>query len=131
MSTRSNIRPYSVITNGDMSTASITSAVTILQSITLGSYTYSWSGTSPVGTIAVQVSNDYSVNADGTVKNAGTWVALYVTLNGSSQVNSIPVTGNTGQGIVEWSTGAYAIRTVYTKTSGTGTLQSVINGKVA
>lgn len=130
MSTRTNLRPQSVITSGDMSATSITSSVTVLQGLTVGAYTYSWSGTSPVGNIAVQISNDYSILPSGVVNNAGTWVTIYVTLNGAAVVNAIPVTGNTGEGAVEWSTGTYAIRTVYTKTSGIGTLQCVINGKV-
>lgn len=130
MSTRSNLRPQSVITNGNMASASITSLITILQSLTIGSYSYSWSGTTPIGTIQVLISNDYK--ADGAnVINAGTWVPIYFTLNGSSVVNSAPVSGNTGVGFIEWSTGAYAIKTVYTKTSGVGTIQSVINGKVS
>lgn len=136
MSTRSNLRPQPVIGTGSSPAvsgsmaASITSNVTILQSLTLGAYSYSWSGTTPVGAISVEISNDYK--ADGNhVINAGTWVAIYFTLNGSAVVNSAPLTGNTGQGVIEWSTGAYAIRTIYTRTSGTGTLQSVINGKVA
>ncbi len=131
MSSRPRIPPESVITSGDMSAASITSAVTILQSLTLGTYAYSWSGTTPIGNIAIQISNDYALNPDGSVKNAGTWNTVYVVLNGSSTVNAIPVSGNTGNGIVEWSTGAYAIRTVYTKTSGVGTLQCVFAAKVA
>lgn len=131
MSLRPRIPPEQVITNGDMSTASITSAVTIIQSITLGTYSYSWSGTSPLGNLAIQISDDYSVYPNGAVNNAGTWNTVYVTLNGSSVVNAIPVSGNTGNGIVEWSSGAYAIRTVYTKTSGTGTLQAFFAGKVA
>lgn len=130
MSTRSNLRPQAVITNGDMSQASTTSSVTILQSLTVGSYTYSWAGTTPIGTLSVQISNDYSVNPDGTVKNAGTWNTIFFTLDGATVVNSAPVTGNSGNGVIEWSTGAYAIRTIYTKTSGTGTLQAVVNGKV-
>ncbi len=129
MSTRSTLRPMSVITNGDMS-GNITSQVTILQSLTIGTYAYSWAGTSPVGAISVEISNDYK--ADGAnVINAGTWTAIYFTLNGSSVVAAAPVSGNTGNGVIEWSTGAYAIRTKYAFTSGTGTLQSVINGKVA
>lgn len=129
MSTRSNLRPQPVIVDGDMS-GDITSDPTILQSLTVGAYSYSWSGTSPVGNISVEISNDYALNPDGTVKNAGTWTQIYFTLNGSSVVNEAPVSGNTGTGIIEWSTGAYAIRTKYSRDSGTGTLQSVINGKV-
>lgn len=130
MSSRSSLRPQSVILNGDMSLTSVTSAPTVLNSLTVGSYTYSWSGATPVGTVSVQVSNDYSLKPDGTANNAGTWTTIYFTLNGSTVVNSAPVSGNTGQGIIEWSTGAYAIRTIYTKTSGTGTIQAVVNGKV-
>lgn len=130
MSTRSNLRPAPVIENGDMS-GSITSAPTILQSLTVGTYAYSWAGSSPVGGISVEISNDYKLSADGiTVANSGTWTAVYFTLNGSTVVNSAPLSGNTGNGVIEWSTGAYAIRTVYTRVSGTGTLQSVICGKV-
>lgn len=137
MSTRPNLRPQAVIgtgstpaVSGDMS-ASITSNPTILQSLTIGSYAYSWSGTSPIGGVSVQVSNDYALNPDGTVKNAGTWVAIYFTLNGSTVVNSAPLSGNTGEGVIEWSTGCYAIRTLYTRVSGTGTFHSVVNGKVS
>lgn len=129
MSSRSNIRPQSVITNGDMS-GNITSSPTILQSLTVGSYSYSWSGNTPVGTISLQGSNDYALNADGTVRNAGTWTTFSLTLNGSS-VSSIPISGNTGNGIIDWTTGVYALRTVYTFTSGTGTLQCIVNGKVS
>jgi hypothetical protein len=131
MSNRPRLPPEQIITNGDMSAASITSLVTLLPSLSLGTYSYSWSGTSPVGNIAIQISDDYSIYPNGTVNNPGTWNTVYVTLNGSLIVNAIPVSGNTGNGIVEWSTGAYAIRTVYTKTSGTGTLQAFVTAKVA
>ena len=125
MSSRTQLSPHSVITNGDMSAASITSEVTIIQKLSLASYGVSWTGTSPVGVITVQVSNDYSQNADGSVKNAGTWN----TLNLSATAN---VSGNTGNGFIDIdSIAGYAIRLIYTKTSGTGTLQAIVSGKVA
>lgn len=131
MSYRPQLSPFKVITNGDMSAASITSAVTVIQKISMMSYAYSWAGTSPVGTIAVQVSNDYALDPNGSVANAGTWNTLTFNLNGSA-VTSAPVSGNSGSGFIDIDqTGAYAIRTVYTKTSGTGTLQATVNGKVA
>lgn len=108
----------------------ITGAVTLIQKISMLSYAYSWSGTSPVGTVSVQVSNDYSILPNGTVNNAGTWNTL--TLNvGGSLVTTIPVSGNTGNTFVDIDSGAYAIRTIYTAISGTGTLQCTINGKVS
>lgn len=120
----------SPLVSGSMA-ASITSNPTILKRLTVGSYSYSWAGTSPVGAISIELSNDYELNTDGTVKNAGTWNIAYFTLNGSSVVASAPLTGNTGVGLIEWTTGAFAIRTKYTRTSGTGTLSAVFNGKVA
>lgn len=130
MSTRSNLRPQPVIVDGDMS-GDITSKPTVLQSLTMGSYSYSWAGTAPVGNVKVQVSNDYALNPDGSVKNAGTWVDLYFLLNGAVTTNQAPVTGNSGEGLIDWSTGAYAIRTIFVFTSGVGTLQSIFNGKVS
>ena len=132
MSSRPLLKQYSVITDGDMS-GNITSTATVIPLLTVGCYAYSWSGTSPVGAISVEVSNDYvaSASPDGKKNNAGTWTAIYFTLNGSTVVNSAPLSGNSGSGIIEFTTGAAAIRTVYTRTSGTGTLQSVINCKVA
>lgn len=122
---------YPVIDDGDMS-GSITSQVTVLQQKTIGTYTYSWAGTSPVGTISVEISNDYEPGImDSAPVNAGTWTAIYFTLNGSTVASSAPVAGNTGTGVVEFSTGAYAIRTKFTFGSGIGTLQSVIMCKVA
>lgn len=131
MSTRPQLSPFLVITNGDMSLASLTSSVTIIQKISMLSYAYSWVGSTPVGTIIVQVSNDYSVNPMGNVNNAGTWNTLTFNVAGTP-TSSIAVSGNTGNGFVDIDQlGAYAIRTVYTKGSGTGTLQCTINGKVS
>lgn len=131
MSTRTNLRPQPVITAGDMSQTTITSSPTVLQSLTRASYAVSWSGLTPVGTLAVQVSNDYSLNPDGSTNNAGTWNTLTLELNGTF-VTSIPVTGNTGNGFIDIDgTAAYAIRLVYTKGSGTGTLTATVMGKVS
>lgn len=95
------------------------------------SYSLSWAGTSPVGTVSVQASNDYAVYPDGTVKNAGTWSTLTLSVNGSP-VSTIAISGNTGNGLIDLnSCAAYAIRLIYTRTSGSGTMQAVINAKVA
>lgn len=130
MSSRPFVKQFPVIEDGNMS-GDITSAVSIVQMISIGAYTYSWSGTSPVGNIQVEVSNDYKPGVmDTDPVDSGTWTPIYFTLNGSSVVNQAPVSGNTGTGVIEFSTGAYAVRTKYVFTSGTGTLQSVVNLKV-
>jgi len=124
MSTRPLLKPHPVITNGDMS-ANITSAVTIIQMLSLISYSVSWTGASPVGEIIVEVSDDYALNADGSVKNAGTWSPLPLSATAT-------VTGNSDSGVIDISSmPAYAIRLRYARTSGTGTLTSIITCKVA
>ncbi len=124
MSSRPLLQPMPVIVNGNMASP-ITSLVTIVSNISMMSYAYTWAGTSPVGVMSVQVSDDYSQNADGTVKNAGTWNDLPLSPTPS-------VSGNTGQGFVDIDQlGAYAIRTVYTPTSGVGTLNAIYKGKTS
>lgn len=124
MSSRPLIKPFSVITNGNMAT-SLTSTPTITDNLSMISYDVSWAGSSPVGAITVQVSNSYSVNADGSVRNTGNWTTLTL----SSTTN---VSGNTGNGFIDIdATAAYAVRLVYTRTSGTGLLNVKVASKVA
>lgn len=131
MSTRTGLRPQAVITSGDMSAVSITSTPTILQSLTRVSYEATWSGTSPVGTLSVQVSNDYSLHQDGTVNNAGNWVSLVLNVSGTPST-TVSVSGNTGSDFIDVDgTAAYAVRLIYTKGSGVGTLNATVNGKVS
>lgn len=137
MSSRPQFQPYIVIPNAGASiantgsmAATISGVPTIIQKLSLISYTISWTGTSPVGTIAIQVSNDYALNADGTVKTAGTWNTINFTRGGAS-VASIAISGNSGNkeidaGLVSF----YAIRPLYTFTSGVGTMQVIVNAKV-
>lgn len=124
MSSRPQFSPHYVITDGSMGT-SLTSQVTVIQKLSLISYACNWAGTTPVGAISVEVSNDYEQNADGTVKSAGTWSELPLS-------SPTAVSGNTGDGFIDvFATSAYAIRLVYTRASGTGTLNVVVSGKVA
>lgn len=123
MSSRPLIKPFSVITNGDMS-GNIISAVTVIDNISMISYDISWAGTAPVGAMSVQVSNTYKQNADGSVKVAGNWTTL--TLSAPPTVS-----GNTGNGFIDVDvTAANAIRLVYTQASGTGVMNAVLAAKV-
>lgn len=124
MSSRPIIAPFPVITNGDMS-SDIISAITVIQTNSMVSYDISWTGSTPIGVMEVQVSNTYSQNADGSVRNAGNWTSI--TLSATTNV-----TGNTGNGAIDIdATAFYAIRLKYTRTSGTGTMQATIAGKSA
>lgn len=130
MSTRTSLRPV-IVFNAVSMASSQTSAVTILQSLSKLAYTISWTGSSPVGTLALQGSNDYSLNPNGTVDNTGTWSPLTVSYNGSN-TSSISISGNSGSGIIDVAnTGLYAVRLVYTAGSGSGSLTAVINAKVS
>ena len=124
MSSRPILQPMPVITNGSLA-GNLTSLVTIISNMSMMSYAYTWTGTSPVGVITVQVSDDYAQNVDGSVKTIGIWNNL--PLSATPAVN-----GNVGQGFIDIDQlGAYAIRTVYTAASGTGTLNAIFKGKVS
>lgn len=130
MSSRTNLRPHTVI-NAQSMGASITSDITLLQSLTKGSYQVVWSdGSTPIGTIALQVSDNYSVDPSGAVLNAGTWTTATISVAGVP-ASSAPVSGNTGSGFIDFSTAAYATRIIYTRTSGSGTMSATVTGKVS
>lgn len=130
MAERPRLKPHRVLADGSMA-GDVTSEVSVLPEISLVSYTFSWSGTSPVGVLRVQVSNDYALDARGEVSSEGNWANISF-LTGISFAASVAVSGNTGTAnIILPPCGAYAFRTVYTRTSGTGTLQAWICGKAS
>jgi hypothetical protein len=122
--------PTQVFVSGNNSMGgSLNSLATLKPSMSLINYSISWTGTSPVGTITVESSNDYEVDFAGAVRNAGSWNTLPFTNSAGAIVTSVAVSGNTGKGMININgIGANAIRLVYTRTSGTGTLSSFING---
>lgn len=124
MASRPLMGPFPVITDGDMS-GDIISLPTIIQNISMLSYDISWAGTTPVGAMSIQVSNTFSQNADGTIRDGGNWTTV--------PLSSVPaVSGNTGNGFIDVDAlGAYAVRLVYTRASGTGLMNAKITAKVA
>lgn len=130
MSTRTSLRPHAVISAESMG-ASITSEVTILQSLTKLSYGVSWAaGSTPIGTLSIEVSNDYSLLPDGTVNNPGTWNTVTLSVNGVP-ASSVAVSGNTGNALLDGQSSAYAARLVYTRSSGGGTMSAYVVAKVS
>lgn len=105
--------------------SNIISPVTVVQNLSLVSYAVSWIGIAPVGVIEVQVSNDYSQNVDGSVKNPGTWNTLPLSAPSG-------VADNTGNGFIDIDANAgFALRLMYIAASGTGLMQVTITAKVA
>lgn len=138
---RTTKRPSSVIpstyaspANSSSMGTNITSAPTILQSLTSASYSVAWSaGSTPVGNLSIEASNDVELGPDGNILNpsTATWTQMPMTVAGVL-VNSIPVSGNSGNGVIELlTTAVYAIRLVYTRASGSGTLNVLVNCKVS
>lgn len=137
MSGRKNtLRKFNTIAAGDMSQATLTSAVTDIQFLDDVGVQFTWTG-SPVGEFSVEVSADYE--QDGTVsppviKNAGNWAPLtftYWDVGGSAFVTAQAIPTSVGSPIYldmallssPW------IRCKYTKVSGTGTLVATITAK--
>ena len=121
MSHRPFLKPFFVIVNGDMS-GNLTSPVTIKNQVSMISYSVAFTGT-PTGAFSVEVSDDYSEHPDGSVLNAGTWNTLPIS-------PSVTASGAPGNGFIDIVTGAYAIRLVYTSSSGTGSLTAKVSGQV-
>lgn len=122
MSDRPYNEPHSVITTGDMST-SLTSEVTVLKQKTGAGYDIKWTG-APVGNFDVEISNTYSKDAAGNTKDPGNWTP--VTLSAPIAATGVPDNAFINLAGLE----AYAVRLVYTRTGGAGTLDAVICGKV-
>ena len=115
-----------------MSAASLASNVTNIQMLDDIGVQIQWIG-SPVGVFAVQVSADYAQDAEGNVTNAGQWTPLvfsYLVSGTPTQANSIPTAAGSPIYLDLTLMSAPWVRTVYTKSSGTGTLTAYITGKM-
>ena len=111
-----------VIINCDMSTASCASYGIKMDTMEIASFQAVMSG-SPVGTLKVQLSNDIATPSNGPDKSLN--VVNWTDYTGSSEAISASGTFvynllNSGYG---W------VRLVYTKTSGTGTLNATFRAK--
>ena len=105
-----------------MSQASITSVATNIQYLDNIGIQLNFTG-SPNGTFAVQVSADYQQDPEGSIRVPGNWIPI--------ALPSTPLaSGSAGQIYIDLNQlSAPYIRVVYTKTSGTGTLNAFVTGK--
>jgi hypothetical protein len=118
------IKPYKVISAGDMSQSSLTSAVSNIQGVDNIAYQVNFSG-SPVGTFDVQVSMDFQpgVSPNSAPANSGTLISLPLS-------SPVAASGSAGAAYLDLNqVSAPFIRIVYTKTSGTGSLDALIVAK--
>lgn len=131
MSAKNTLLKFQNISAGDMSTASLTSAVTNIQFLDNIGLQLNFTG-SPTGTFEVQVSSDYAQDGQGNVQVAGNWIPLIMTYwDGATFVTTGDIPTSVGSPIyldlallsAPW------IRVVYTRVSGSGTLNSFITAK--
>lgn len=106
-----------ILTNGSMS-QSLASVAQPLDNLTAISVQAFWSGTSPVGTFGLQVSDLLNPTA-----NAADWTLL-------ADPAPVAVTGNQGNAQINLGPCGFKwCRAVYGFTGGTGTMQMWFNGK--
>ncbi len=112
-----------IITNGDMSTASITSDVINMENILFLAVQGVWTGT-PTGTLKLQGSCDTGLTIAGNVTGSG--VTNWTDITSATTAPS----GSAGSGFIEVKeTGLKWVRAVYTRSSGSGTLNVRFNAK--
>lgn len=81
-----------------------------------------WTGT-PTGDFSIQVSNNHLEDINGNIKVAGNWTAITLS-------PTVPAEGASGDAYINITEiAAPYIRIVYTRTSGTGTLDAYVVGK--
>lgn len=111
-----------IVTNGDMSQATVVSSGIDLRHIEVGSVQAEWTG-APVGDFTIEISND--IVAVG-LTNPSQFVTNWTTYTGSTQAAG----GGSGNWVWDIANIGYRwIRLKYTKTSGTGTVNAVWCGK--
>lgn len=120
-SSKQSLKKFRTITDGSMASATVTSLATDIRYLDNIGLQLNWSG-SPVGTFAVQVSADYEQDQFGNVVAAGNWIPLTLSPSPSTAAGS-PIYIDLTQLSAPW------IRVVYTKTSGSGTLNAYIVAK--
>lgn len=127
---KNNLLSYPIIQSGDMS-GSLLSKVTNIQYLDNIGLQYTWSG-APVGFLSAEISADYAQDINGNVTNPGNWVPLTLSyFNGTDFVTTTLIPTSVGSPVyldldllsAPW------IRARYTRTSGTGTLTTVITAK--
>lgn len=113
--------PVSVVKNGSMA-GSITSAVLEIKEQDNVGIQMVWIG-APVGSFDVQVSMDYFRDINGNVTNPGNWTSIPL-------LPTVAASGSPDNAYVDLNQlSAPYIRLVYTRVSGAGTLNVLMDGK--
>lgn len=115
------LNPVHIITAQSLGTSTTSAPVEVKLQDNIGVQLH-WTG-APVGAFTFQVSMDYRQDQEGNVVNAGNWVTMPVS-------PAIAAAGSADDAYVDLNQiSAPYMRIVYTRTSGTGTLDAYVNGK--
>lgn len=112
---------YKLVAAGDMS-ASITSLATNIQQVDNVGIQLNFTG-SPTGTFSVQVSADHTEDVNKNVIVAGHWESLTLSPTPTASGTSGDIYIDLNQLSAPW------VRIVYTRSSGTGSLDAYVTGK--
>lgn len=129
---KSNLKQFKVVSAGNMALTSITSPVTAIEQLDNLGVQFNWTG-SPVGTFQVQVSADYAQDTQGNVTNTGNWVAVplnYLLSGVSTSATTVPTSAGSPIYLDLNQLSAPWMRSVYTKSSGTGSVDMWVTGKM-
>lgn len=116
--------PVVILSAGDMSTASLNSVGIDLNQTVLYSIQAVFTG-APVGTLKLQISNDFVATPTAGGANLASAVTHWTDYTGSSY--SVSAAGDFAWNVFD--VGYRWVRMVYTKTSGTGSLTATFCGK--
>lgn len=120
-STKNILRRWQALDGEDMST-SITSPVTNVQFLDNISIQLNFTGT-PTGTFDLQMSDDYVQDSQGVVIDAGNWISIPGSSTASASGSADQIFMDINQVSSPW------VRVVYTRASGTGSLDMFVTGK--
>lgn len=114
------------LVDGSMAADITTSAVPTAQD-DLAAMQFNYTGSSPVGNLKVQASLDYIQDENGNILNTGNWVDLYVSVNGAAPAINIAIPGATTPILIDLTIVSMPyVRAVYTRASGTGTMNGYV-----
>jgi hypothetical protein len=117
-----NLKRFQSVTNGNMA-SNLTSLVTNIEHLDNIALQLHYTGV-PVGVFYVEFSLDYDVDNQGVVRNSGTWVPIDFGSPVAAAGAADDIFFDLNQVAGPW------IRMRYAATSGSGTLQAFISGKM-
>lgn len=124
MAAKTFLKPFKVLSSGDMSQDSLTSEITSVQGVDNIAYQFIFTG-NPIGVFTIEVSADYApgTGPNSAPANPGHWDPLPIT-------PAMVAAGTDGSVFVDLNQmGCPYIRAVYTRTSGSGSLDMIITAK--